>query len=266
LFSRISANPNSSANKPPVTVTLIQPPTPTQQTQETAIPIPQNNTLPPPPLGRTLSAPPPSVADAEQRAQAHPNDPNAQLGLALAYWNAGMPKKTYDTIHALIPLAGPNNPDFYVQAGNQFKSQNEGWLPAATLYFQAVQSYALNGNVPNQLTESFREALYKGSNRPEANAVIPLDQLTHIDPAMALVSQGRNALFAGKLVDAHRFLDQAKQLESTMREAFLLEGEIDAHQNEKVKAQAVLTPLVNDTASTPEWIRAFAQQILNGIK
>ena len=93
-----------------------------------------------------------------------------------------------------------------------------------------------------------------------------MDQLTRIDPAIALVSQGRNALFAGKLVEAHRFLDQAKQLESTMREAFLFEGEMDARQGEKEKARLILTPLINDTTSTPEWIRLFAQQIMDGIK
>ena len=87
-----------------------------------------------------------------------------------------------------------------------------------------------------------------------------------MDPAIALISQARNALFAGRVVEAHRFLDQAKQLESTMREAFLLEGEMDARQGEKEKAKLVLTPLINDTASTPEWIRLFAQQILEGIK
>jgi serine/threonine protein kinase len=264
LFGRLSANAVSSTKKTPVVATQLQPSTPTPQPQDTAAPLPPS----PQPIVTTVGGVivPPSIVDAEKRASDHPNDLNAQLDLALAYWNASMPKKTYDTLHSLIPMAGMDNRDFFAQAGDKFKSQNEGWLPAAVLYFQAVRSYALSGDVPNHLTESFRESLYKGSNRPETGGVIPLDQLTRIDPAIALVSQGRNALFAGKLVEAHRFLDQAKQLESTMREAFLLEGEIDAHQNEKAKAQLVLTPLVSDIASTPEWIRIFAQQILDGIK
>ena len=51
-----------------------------------------------------------------------------------------------------------------------------------------------------------------------------------------------------------------------MREAFLFEGEMDARQGEKEKARLVLTTLINDTASTPEWIRLFAQQIMDEIK
>src|SRR5258706_3143318 len=256
LIGRALANSQALATKTSLAATQPASPTPLAQ-----------NTLPPPPDTTGGGPPgPPQVQDAEKRANDHPNDINAQLDLALAYWNAGMPKKTYDMLHTLIPLAGMDNRDFFVQAGDKFKSQNEGWLPAATLYFQAVRSYALSGDVPNHLAESFHESLYKGSNRPETGGVIPLDQLKRIDPSIALVSQGPNALFAGKLVEAHRFLDQAKQLESTMREAFLFEGEMDARQGEKEKARLVLTPLINDTASTPEWIRLFAQQIMDEIK
>ena len=259
LFSRLLNGAGPSANKQPIVATQLQPPP--QQPQNTALPSPQ-------PIVTTVGGVivPPEIVDAQKRADDHPNDLNAQLDLALAYWNASMPKKTYDTLTNLVKLAGLDNRDFFVQAGDKFRSQKDGWLPAATLYFQAVRSYALSGDVPNHLTESFRESLYKGSSRPEAGAAIPLDQLTRIDPAIALVSQSRNALFAGKLIEAHRFLDQAKQLESTMREASLLEGEMSAHQGEKDKARLVLTPLIKDTTSTPEWIRLFAQQIMDGIK
>jgi hypothetical protein len=50
-----------------------------------------------------------------------------------------------------------------------------------------------------------------------------------------------------------------------MREAFLLEGEFSALEGRKDQARLVLSPLVDDTTSTPEWIRLFAQQILDGI-
>jgi len=253
----------ASQPQPLPTVTLLAT---TQQSSPTLL---SQNTLPPPPPPPVSTgglAQPPEVADAQKRANDHPNDLNAQLDLALAYWNANLQRQTFDTIHNIIQLAGPDNRDFYVQAGDKFKSQNEGWLPAAAMYFQAVQSYALSGNVPNHLTDSFRESLYKGSNRPEVGLVIPLDQLKQIDPAMALVSQARTAFYTGKVNEAHKFLDDAKHLESTMREAFLLEGEMHAREGEKERAKLVLNPLIDDTASTPEWVRLFAQQILDGIK
>ena len=259
LFLKLLNGSSPSANKPPVAATQLQPPP--QQPQDTALPSPQ-------PLVTTVGGVivPPEIVDAQKRANDHPNDLNAQLDLALTYWNANWQKETYATFGNIIKLAGMDNRDFFVQAGDKFKSQREGWLPAAVLYFQAERSYALSADVPAHVTESFHESLYIGSNRPEANLVIPVDQLKHIDPAIALISQARNSLFAGKIIEAHKFLDQARQLESTMREASLLEGEMAAHQGEKDKARLILTPLIKDTASTPEWIRLFAQQIMNGIK
>jgi predicted Zn-dependent protease len=209
---------------------------------------------------------PPPVADAQKRANENPNDLNAQLDLALAYWNANWQKETYETIGTIIKLSGVDNRDFFVQAGDKFKSQREGWLPAATLYFQAVRSYALSGDVPNHLNESFRECLYKSADRAEAALITPFEKVSQVDEAMALVAHARNTFYTGKADQAYKLLEQAKSLEPIMREAFLLEGEFAAKQGNKDKAKLVLTPLIEDITSTPEWIRLFALQILDGIK
>ena len=231
---------------------------------------PQNtlqNTLPPPPLDTAGGLPlPPEVRAAQKRANDNPNDLNAQLDLALAFWSANMQRQTYETLGSLIKLAGPDQRDFYVQAGDKFKSQNEGWLPAASLYFQAVRSYALSGDVPNHLVESFHESLYKGANRPEVGVLVPFDRVAEVDQPIALIAKSRSAFFSGRVEEANGLLDQVKQLESTLREAFLLEGEFSALAGQKERARLVLSPLVDDGSSTPEWIRLFAHQILDGIK
>jgi len=209
---------------------------------------------------------PPEILDVQKRANDHPNDLNAQLDLALMYWNAKWQKETYDTLGNLIKLAGMDNRDFFVQAGDKFKGQNEGWLPAAILYFQAVRSYTLSGDVPDQLVESFHESLYKGVNRPEAAMLVPFDRVADVDKPIALIAKSCNAFFSGRIDEAHTLLDQVKRIESTMREAALLEGEFSALDGQKEQARLVLNPLVEDVSSTPEWIRLFAHQILDGIK
>jgi len=259
LFARLLTG--GGANKIIATATQSSPPTPTAQPQNTDQP-------PPPPLSTTVGGVlvPPQVADAQKRAIDYPDDLNAQLDLALTYWSANWQKETFETIGNVIRLAGMDNRDFFMQAGDKFKSQNEGWLPAAALYFQAFRSYGLSGDIPNQVTESFHEALYKGAMRPEFPLVVPLDQVTQLDRPISLVAQSRHAFFAGRKNEAIDLLNQAKKIESTMREAFLLEGEFALRDRNPDKAKLILQPLVEDTTSTPEWIRLFAKFLLDGIK
>jgi len=260
LFGRLLGGNNPPANQPPIAVTQPQPLPPIQNPQDTA--------LPPQPIVTTVGGVivPPEVADAQKRANENPNDLNAQLDLALTYWNVNWQKETYETLGNIIKLAGTGNRDFFVQAGDKFKGQPEGWLPAASMYFQAVKSYALSGDVPNRLNESFHESYYKAADKLETPLIVPFERVSQTDEAIALVARARNMFYTKKPDEAYKLLDQAKRLGPNLREAFLLEGELAARQGNKDKAKLVLTPLVNDTASTPEWIRLFAQQILDGIK
>jgi serine/threonine protein kinase len=258
LFARFLTN--RGENKTPATATQSQP----------LIDLPRGTAQPtsPPPLSTTVGGVlvPPQIADAQKRANDHPNDLNAQLDLALTYWNASWQKETYETIGNVIKLAGMDNRDFFMQAGDKFKSQNEGWLPAAALYFQAFRSYGLSGDIPNHVTESFHEALYKGATRPEFPLVVPLDQVTQLGGPISLIAQARHAFFTGKKNEAFDLLAQAKRMEDTMREASLLEGEFAIKDGDPDKAKLILQPLVADTSSTPEWIRLFAKFLLDGIK
>jgi tetratricopeptide (TPR) repeat protein len=260
LFGRWLAGNNQPANQPPVVVTQPQPLPPIQNPQDTA--------LPPQPIVTTVGGVivPPEVADAQKRASDNPNDLNAQLDLALAYWNFNWQKETYETLGNIIKLAGMDNRDFFVQAGDKFKGQRDGWLPAASMYFQAVRSYALSGNVPNPLIEAFHESYYKGADKVETPLIVPFERVSQVDEAIALVARARNMYYTKKVNEAFKLFEQAKQLEPNMRELFLLEGELAARQGDQARAKLVLSPLVKDTASTPEWIRICAQQILDGLK
>jgi hypothetical protein len=251
LFGRFLAG--ISNRTPVVAATQTQPPPPTQAVQT------------PPPITPPNASVPPEVLDAQRRADEHPDDPNAQLDLAIALWNARLSKSAYDTLGKIFSLVRPNDRDFFMQAGDKFKSQQDGWLPASSMYFQAERSFA-SGDIPDHVTEAFHEALYKGANRPEFPLVVPFDQVKQIDEPILLVAQSRNAFFNGKIDESVRFLMRAREIEDTLREADLLEGELNALEGKKDLARQYLGSLVEDTSSTPEWIRLFAKQILDGMK
>ena len=245
-------------NRTPVAAaTQIQQPPPTQVVE---------NTLPPPPPATPPNASvPPQLKDAQRQADENPNDPNAQLDLALALWNAHLPKATYDTLAKISHLVNPDDRDFFMQAGDKFRSQQDGWLPAATMYFQAERSFA-SGDIPNHVTEAFHEALYKGADRPEFPMVIPFDLVRQVDEPILLIAQSRHSFFNGRIDESVQFLMRARKIEDTLREADLLEGEMNAREGKKDLAKVYLNALVEDTTSTPEWIRLLAQKILDGMK
>jgi hypothetical protein len=249
------------ANKTPIAATQAQPPT--QIPQESPLP------LQPQPVvtmaGGVLV--PPEIAEAQKRASENPNDLNIQLDLALTYWNFNWHKETYETIGSIIRLAGMDNRDFFMQGGDKFKSQKDGWLPAATLYFQAVRAYALSSaGVPNPVQETFREAMYRAADRPEAAVLVPFERVAEVDEPISLIAQARNAYFTGRKDKARDLLNQVFQLEDTSREAALLSGEFALLDGRPAEARKILSELIEDTGSTPEWIRLFAQQLLDGIK
>ena len=258
LFRRFLAGQPNQPNRTPVAAaTPIQQPPPTQVVE---------NTLPPPPQATPPNAfAPPPLEDAQRHANENPNDPNAQLDLALAFWKAHMPKATYDTLAKIFPLVKPDDRDFFMQAGDKFRSQQDAWLPAAAMYFQAERSFA-SGDIPNHVTEAFHEALYKGADRPEFPMVIPFDQVRQVDEPILLIAQSRHSFINGRIDESVQFLMRARKIEDTLREADLLEGEMNARAGKKDLATVYLSALVEDTTSTPEWIRSLAQKILDGMK
>ncbi|HVF25520.1 MAG TPA: serine/threonine-protein kinase [Anaerolineales bacterium] len=210
--------------------------------------------------GQVIS--PSAVVEAQKHADQNPNDLNAQFDLALAFWSAKMPGAMYETLSKVTQLAGPDNESFYMQAGEKFASQ-EGWLPAAFMYYQVVSVRAQTSEgVPEHLRDAFREAMYKAADRPEVARIIPFDKVADVDPTISFITQARNAFYSGRIKEAHELIDELKQYEDTSREGYLLEGEIASVEGDQETARQFLQGLVDDETSTPEWIRLFAAEIL----
>lgn len=211
---------------------------------------------PPPPEGDL----PPVIAEAEAFAREHPDDLDAQLNLALAYFDADMPKQTYDVLMGLVEQAGPDNKEFYIHAGDEFAAHG-AWVPAGAMYFQAVRSFQQEGDVPEDLIFQFHEAVYKGAERPEAAALLQLDAMAEVDPPMSFVARSRNALFNGRMEDGHVLLNEARRLNPEMAEVTMLQAEFDAHEGNPLQARNTAREL-SMNPSTPEWIRIFAEEFL----
>lgn len=201
----------------------------------------------------------PEVHAAQQKVKADPNNPEAQLELALAFWAAELPGASYDALVSVINLARPENEAFYIGAGEKFAAI-EGWLPAAALYFQPVKTYGI-GEVPESLEVPFHEAVYKGAEMREAGQVLPFENLAQADQPISLIAQARNAFYLGRIDEANTFLNQVKRLSPNMPEGFLLEAEFSSLTDKPNEARLIANGLLADL-SAPAWIRAFAEEII----
>jgi serine/threonine protein kinase len=246
LFGRLTAS-----NQPKATATVIS-------SVPTLKPV-EPKPLPSPTPGAAEPELPPSVIEARRRANDNPNDLDLQLDLALAYWTANKNALTYETLAKIINLAEPDNEPFYTRAGDKFLSI-QGWLPAASMYFQSVKTFGLNGDVPENVQNAFHESYYKAADRPEVPVILPFEKVGQVDQPIALIVQSRNAFYTGKFDEAHVLLNSVKRLKPNMHEAFLLEAEYYAAEGETAKARLLVRSLTSDL-SVPQWIRIYAEEI-----
>ncbi len=206
---------------------------------------------------------PPEVLAAQQKVKDNPNDPTAQLDLALAFWSADMPGATYESLLKVTRLVEPSNEAFYIGAGEKFTAI-EGWLPAAAMYYQAVKNYGVTGTVPEHLQIPFHEAVYKGFELQEAPIVLPYDKLAQADQPIALIAQARNTFYLGRIDEAVTYLNQVKRLDPDMDEAYLLTAEFASITGKPDEARLIANGLVADL-SAPPWVRAFAEELLQNL-
>lgn len=246
LFAPLRGAPNISTNAP-----VISQPTQTAPPVEVVVPSVVH------PTEQNL---PPQIVEARQSAIKNSNDPRAQLDLALAYWDFKMQRETYETLVRMIKLAGKDNEALYIEAGDEFV-RRDGWLPAASMYFQAFKAYGLAQEVPAELENAFHEAMYKAADRPDVLTMLPFENIAQVDQPIALIARARNSFYSGRIDDAHTYLNQVKRLKPNMYEAFLLEAEFDATEGKPEQARLLAGSLTSDL-SVPEWIRSYAEEIM----
>ena len=205
----------------------------------------------------------PAVATAQAAFNQNPNDPNAALGLSVAYWDAGQARQSEEALATAANLAGATNTQFFSGAGDQFK-QRQAWLPAAAMYLRAIKSLGFGGKPTEEMTNNYHQAIYLASVQPDIQSYLPFDSLSSVEQPMAMVAEARYDLYNGKPTDAQTLLNQVKQIRPGMPEASLLQAEIDAKQGKTFAAKQLLQILIGDL-NAADWVRAYAQNYLNEI-
>jgi tetratricopeptide (TPR) repeat protein len=201
----------------------------------------------------------PEVAAARDLVSKYPDDPDAHLQLALAYWDADQPRPAAEELAQAANLAGANNRDFLLKAADKFKAR-DAWVATASMYLRLVQTYPVN-EVPVELMEDFREAVYKASEKKDMPLFLFFERIDRIDQPLGFVARGRYALYNGTMADARLNLEQVKRIKPDSYEAFLLEAEINAKDGHPELAKPILVSLSSDLGA-PEWIRKMAEGYL----
>ena len=119
-------------------------------TQVVDVPLPEEpnpeGPEPPPPRQEDV---PPEVREARRRADENPEDPFAQLELALAYWDADMQRPAYENLNHAADLAA-GDIDFLIEAGHQFHMR-EAWIASAAMYLRVHKHIGFRGDVPEEV-------------------------------------------------------------------------------------------------------------------
>src|SRR5512135_3382727 len=118
----------------------------------------------------------PAIATAKGAVEQNPADPQGQLNLSLAYWDASMERQSLVTLAKAADLAGARDTQFFQTAGDQFR-QRQAWIAATAMYVRAIKSLGPGGQPSADLRASFHEALYKASNLPDVASYLSFDDL-----------------------------------------------------------------------------------------
>lgn len=204
--------------------------------------------------------PSPAVLEALKLVEANPRDPRANLQLSLAYWDNGQIVPAYQALNTAANLADPMDRAFFLDAAQQFASR-ESWVASAAMYLRAIRTLPPNSLVPVELETAMHEAVYKAATFPEGQNFLPFDSIARVDQPIALIAQGRSALFNGDTVKAREFLNQVKNINPNMAEIHLLEAEILVREGKREDARQILSALAADLG-LPDWIRKQADQYL----
>ena len=200
------------------------------------------------------------VQRALQVAKANPDDPYAQLDLALAYADHQQPDAARQQFDKALALGG-NDVEFFAHAGEEMASRG-AWLYAAKAYILMVRNYPTP--LPDERRNAWHEAVYRAYRQPEAGEMFPIPEIRERDEPMAVIAQVEVELIAGRLVAAKTILEGAVRLRGEFPEARLLEAEILLRSQMPEKARPILESLTGDD-QLPAWIRDEAQRMLEQI-
>ena len=245
-------------NPPPIpTIQANIPPTQSNIVPATPFaPPPSQNPNPQTPLPNPQSSP--AIDAAQQTVRKNPNDPDAHLGLSLAFWDAGQARSAYEELMLATDLAGVGNKDFIMKAAEKFFDR-QAWVPAGSMYLRLVRGGQADGNEPPpEIMQRFRESVYKASEQLDMPKYLFFDRIKEADEPLGLIAQARHTLYNGSPQEARIYLEKANKLKPDVIEALLLEGEVDSREGRKDKAKQIFT-VIKANLDAPNWVRQLAE-------
>jgi predicted Ser/Thr protein kinase/Tfp pilus assembly protein PilF len=200
-----------------------------------------------------------SILEAQHVVAQNPDDPKANLQLALAYWDEGQPRLAYESLNKAADLAGSDQ-GFFEMAAGEF-AQREAWIAAAGMYQRAILAQP-GGEISEDLLNAYHEAVYKAADGQDLLLFLPFTRIANVDQPMAYIAEGRFNLLRGDNAKAREFLERARQSKPALPEATLLDAEISLKEGNQEQARGLLSELMSNP-DTPEWIRILADQLLS---
>jgi serine/threonine protein kinase len=198
------------------------------------------------------------LAQAEQYATQHSDDPKAYLQLAQAYQAANLPDQAQEAVTNLEKNA-KGDEVFLWEAGLQL-GKKDAWLLAARLIVDAAELHLKSGPLPNEKSDQLHEAVYKAFGIKTAPEYISIDRLAVIDESLGTIAKARSMFYFGDKIQAQKILDQLKQNKPDMPEVQLLQAEFSAKASDTGLARQALINLRANTRATT-WMLNEANSI-----
>jgi tetratricopeptide (TPR) repeat protein len=201
-----------------------------------------------------------TIEAAQQKVRAEPDNPDAYLELAAAYWEAGMFDEANRTFEAGFERS-KSDPKYLIQAGD-FMRERELWLEAAKFYGEAMKLIPVKP--PPELQEYYEMSLYLGADDPALEEVLLELPKGRVELVFIEIVRARHSLYQGEMTRVKVITRRLNEKQSDRRELKLLEAEIFHAQGNDELASEKLEGLLNDPAA-PRWVRLVAQHILEEV-
>ncbi len=195
-----------------------------------------------------------ALEEARAWAAENPNDPIAQLDLALLLMDMDQLAEASEVFGKAFVASGEDQE--IVLIGVDLMTEKGMWLGITTALLAYQQQYPDQFN--DVLYDRFSEAAYISAEFPVAEKGIPIRQIMAVDSNLERVVKSRYILHNGNRDDAQPVLDEV--LLGTAPEfsvAHLLQAEIQIEFGDQPGARQTLTAL-ETLPDLPDWVLAYA--------
>jgi hypothetical protein len=208
--------------------------------------------------GATLT----DIEAAQAAVDKNPDNPQAYLNLASAYYRGGLTRLGLDQI-AKAAEVGANDAAFLRGRAEDFRA-HRNWLPAAIFYTSLAGAYG--PVLPNDVREGLHHTVYMAAGLEDSlfPIYIPFDRLRPIDEPLAQIAETRYAITRSLMPGNLPVYDDLLASRPNLADVRLLQAEIALRREQPEDARAILTELTADPAA-PRWVQNQAEQLLKSI-